>query len=198
MTILQSLEKLDKDLFVLINHGSGYPIIDSIMILIRNPLTWIPFYLFMAWWIIVRLKKKAWLFIFCTLATIALTDPTTAFILKPLFERLRPCHEPTLDGIVRILDGCGGKYSFPSNHAANHFGLATFWFSAIRKMTGQKWYWLWCWAFLICYAQIYIGKHYPGDIVAGTMLGAIAGSLTYRIFIWLLRITQKNPAGEIS
>jgi membrane-associated phospholipid phosphatase len=208
MPILQSLEKLDQSLFVFINHDAHSPVLDPLMSLLRNPDTWIPLYVFMAFWSVIRLKKVTWLFVLCTLLTIALTDSVTAFVFKPFFERIRPCAEPALAGIVRVLDGCGGKYSFPSNHAANHFGLAAFWFNAISKMTGKKWYWLWIWAFLVCYAQIYVGKHYPGDILAGAIFGICMGILSYRLFSWLLRIIQNkqlpgatgrsNPGTEMS
>ena len=193
MSVLQTLEKLDKILFVFINHDSDSSVLDPIMLLLRNPFTWIPFYIFMAWWSIVKLKKNAWLFILFSLLTVALTDSITAFLLKPFFERLRPCYEPGLMGIVRILDSCGGKFSFPSNHAANHFGLATFWISSIWRMTGRKWYWLWFWAFIICYAQVYVGKHYPGDILGGAVFGGLVAGFTYGAFNKFLRRTQKNP-----
>jgi len=192
VSILEMVEKLDRDLFVFINHEPGSSFLDSTMLLLRNPLTWIPLYIFMALWSIVKLKKITWIFIFCTLITIALTDSITAFILKPFFERLRPCYEPRLDGIVRILDGCGGKFSFPSNHAVNHFGLATFWCCVIRKMTGRNWYWLWVWALLVCFAQVYIGKHYPGDILGGAIFGGFVAACTYQLFTRILRRIQKS------
>jgi len=192
MPILQSLEKIDRSLFELINHDATAPFLDPVMSLLRNPDTWIPLYVFMAFWSVIRLKKVDWLFVLCTLITFAFTDSVTAFVFKPLFERLRPCAEPALTGIVRVLDGCGGIYSFPSNHAANHFGLAAFWFGAIYLMTGKRWYWLWIWAFLVCYAQVYVGKHYPGDILAGAVFGICTGILTYRLFFWLQRFIQKK------
>lgn len=208
MSILQSLEKLDRSLFELINQDAHSSVLDPLMSLLRNPDTWIPLYVFMAFWSVIRLKKVTWLFVMCTLLMFAFTDSVTAFVFKPFFERLRPCAEPSLAGIVRILDGCGGKYSFPSNHAANHFALAAFWYGAISKMTGKKWYWLWVWAFLVCYAQVYVGKHYPGDILAGAVFGICSGVLTYRLFCWLLGMIQKkestrssgkiNPGGEIT
>jgi len=198
MSILQTLEKLDRSLFVFINHDAHAPVIDPLMSLLRNPDTWIPLYVFMAFWSVIRLKKMTWLFVVCTLITFAFTDSVTAFIFKPFFERLRPCAEPSLAGIVRILDGCGGRYSFPSNHAANHFGLAAFWYGAIFLMTGKKWYWLWVWAFLVCYAQIYVGKHYPGDILAGTLFGICIGTLSYRLFSRLVRMIQKKQNEKLT
>jgi undecaprenyl-diphosphatase len=96
---------------------------------------------------------------------------------------------------------CGGYYSFPSSHAANHFGLATFWFWSVWMMTGKKWTWLWYWALAIGYAQIYVGKHYPADILAGALLGWIVGLINAKIFEkWafpLGRISPPNlPASE--
>lgn len=193
MSILQSLEKLDKALFVVINHDAHLPFMDPLMKLFRNPDTWIPLYVFMAFWTFIRLKKLSWLFVLFTLVTIGLTDSVTAFLLKPFFERIRPCAEPSLAGIVRVLAGCGGKYSFPSNHAANHFGLAFFWSGAIWKMTGKKWWWLYIWASLVCYAQIYVGKHYPADILAGAFFGGSVGMLSYWLFSRILRSYQKKP-----
>ena len=198
MSILQTLEKLDRSLFVFINHDAHAPFLDPLMSLLRNPDTWIPLYIFMAFWTVIRLKKMTWLFVLCTLLTFALTDSVTAFIFKPFFERLRPCAEPSLVGIVRILDGCAGKFSFPSNHAANHFGLATFWFGAISMMTGKKWYWLWAWAFLVCYAQVYVGKHYPGDILGGAIFGICIGTLSYRLFSKVIRILRRNQGENLT
>jgi undecaprenyl-diphosphatase len=198
MSILQSLEKIDRSLFTFINQDAHTAFLDPVMSLLRNPDTWIPLYVFMAFWAVIRLKKITWLFVLCTLVMFAFTDSVTAFVFKPFFERLRPCAEPTLAGIVRVLDGCGGKYSFPSNHAANHFALATLWYGTIKKMTGKKWYWLWAWAFLICYAQVYVGKHYPGDILAGTVFGICSGILFYRVYCWVLEIVQRKQQRTIS
>lgn len=192
MSILESVEKIDRDLFVLINRDGNIYFLDSLMLALRNPLTWIPLYIFILWWSITRLKKKASVFLFFSILTIAITDPLAASVFKPFFERLRPCAEPSLAGIVHILEGCGGKYSFPSNHAANHFGLAAFWFVSIRRMSDQNWWWLWVWAFVICYAQVYVGKHYPGDILGGAFLGISIGMINYQAFKWLLDKSQKK------
>jgi membrane-associated phospholipid phosphatase len=193
MPILEFIKKVDRELFEFINRDFTSHFLDGIMIILRNPLTWIPLYVFLTWWGIVKLKKQVLFFIVFSVVTVSLTDSITAFVLKPFFERLRPCYEPALAGIVRILDGCGGKYSFPSNHAANHFGLATFWFLSIYKMIGKRWYWLWFWAFLVCYAQIYVGKHYPGDILGGAIFGTFTGMLIYLVYDRVTRSSRKFP-----
>lgn len=114
--------------------------------------------------------------------TFAITDYTSASILKPLFERLRPCYDTSLSGKINILEDCGGQYSMPSSHASNHFGLAILWYWVIRFLTGKKWNWVWLWAAVICYAQVYTGKHFPFDIVAGALLGIITGTCMAKVF----------------
>jgi undecaprenyl-diphosphatase len=127
--------------------------------------------------------KITLLFIILSIITVALTDSIAAQVMKPLFGRLRPCHDPEMQVLLRNLVGCGGLYSMPSNHAANHFGLAAFWYFSIRNINGGKWRWLWLWAALICYAQVYVGKHYPFDILVGAVFGTLVGWGMARLFI---------------
>jgi membrane-associated phospholipid phosphatase len=182
MSLLHWLARVDRRIFVLIHHDASNALLDTVMPVLREPLTWIPLYAFVLYYAIRKGKNRAWLFILLGLLTVACTDSVASWILKPLFHRLRPCHEPALQSIIRDLAGCGGMYSMPSNHAANHFGLAAFWYGSIRVMTGKKWGWLWIWALLICYAQVYVGKHYPFDILAGALLGCLAGLISGRLF----------------
>jgi membrane-associated phospholipid phosphatase len=199
MSLLKWLEHLDKTLFVLVQHDSDHSVLDVIMPVFREPLTWVPLYAFMLFYAFRMGKKKsdptaangqiaggtkAWAFIVLTLLTFAVTDNVTAQILKPMFGRLRPCHDPGLQPYLRTLADCGGLYSMPSNHAANHFGLAAFWFFSIREVTGRKWRWLWVWAAIICYAQVYVGKHYPFDVLVGAIFGSLTGVGTFRLFVY--------------
>jgi len=184
MTWLNWLDHLDKTLFVLIQHDTDQSIWDKIMPVLREPLTWVPLYAFMLFYTFRQGKVKAWPFIILTLLTVAITDTVAAQLLKPLFGRLRPCHDPDLQGMIRGLVDCGGLYSMPSNHAANHFGLAAFWYFSIREMNGRKWTWLWVWAAGICYAQIYVGKHYPSDVLVGAIFGFLTGLGTFRLFVY--------------
>jgi undecaprenyl-diphosphatase len=184
MSWLNWLDHLDKTLFVLIQHDSDHFLPDRIMPVLRDPLIWIPFYAFMLYYSIRQGRDKAWPFIILTLLTFAVTDTVTAQLLKPLFGRLRPCHDPELQPFLRGLVDCGGLYSMPSNHAANHFGLAAFWYFTIREMNGKRWNGLWIWAAAICYAQVYVGKHYPFDILAGAVTGFLTGLGTFRLFVY--------------
>jgi membrane-associated phospholipid phosphatase len=185
MSLLTWLDHVDKLLFVLIQHDSDHSVLDPLMPFLREPLTWIPLYAFMGYYAFRTGKQKAWAFILLSLLTFAITDSLTAQVLKPIFGRLRPCHEPEMQAFLRGLVDCGGLYSMPSNHAANHFGLAAFWYFSIRSMNGAKWRWLWVWAALICYAQVYVGKHYPFDVLAGAVVGTLTGLGISRIFVFL-------------
>jgi len=182
MAIWEWLINVDKELFTIINVDGSVGFLDGFMKLMRHQYTWIPLYAFLLFFIFKAAGKQAWQFIALTLLCFAITDYTSASIIKPMLGRLRPCHDPELLDEVRMLVGCGGPYSFPSSHASNHFGLATFWYLAINRVTRHRWLWLWFWAGLVCYAQIYVGKHYPLDIAGGALLGFLAGSLCYALF----------------
>ena len=187
------------------------------MPIFREPLTWVPLYAFMLYYAF-RMSKhrdnaggnsilqgaagerpaiassKAWAFIILSVLTFAITDSVTAQLLKPAFSRLRPCHDPEMQPYLRALVDCGGLYSMPSNHAANHFGLAAFWYFSIRHVTGKKWRWLWLWAAIICYAQVYVGKHYPFDVLVGAIFGTLTGLGMSRLFVyWEQRQGRRIP-----
>lgn len=194
MSLIEWLDAVDKNLFIIIQNDTDQPILDKVMPVLRNPLTWIPFYIFMLYFGMVKGKTKTLFFIILSILTFIITDNISAQILKPLFARPRPCYDAQLHSFIRSLVDCGGLYSFPSSHATNHFGLAAFWYWSVKQITNKKWTWLWLWAFAISYAQIYVGKHYPFDIVAGAAIGTIIGSLMAKIFeyFWYADININN------
>lgn len=188
MTTWDWILSVDKDVFSFIHSTAAVPALDWFMKMLREAFTWIPLYAFMLYYCFKYFGKMALPFLLCSAACFGITDYTSASILKPMLERPRPCYDDSLQPLLRNLVGCGGKYSFPSSHAANHFGLATFWFWSIYLVRGKRWYWLWAWAFAIGYAQIYVGKHYPLDIIGGAILGWLAGMLMLKIFeFWIHR-----------
>jgi len=178
------LTELDRKLFILINSKGAIPPLDGFFKILRIAETWIPLYLLLLFWMLRYAKKYAWLFILLSVICFACTDFISASIIKPFAGRIRPCYEPALQQVIRSLVDCAGKFSMPSSHASNHFGLATFWFLSVKWMKDKRWWWLWIWAFLVCYAQIYVGKHYPFDILVGACLGLIIGSLAFAAFKW--------------
>jgi undecaprenyl-diphosphatase len=114
--------------------------------------------------------------------TFALSDYTSASIIKPLVHRIRPCNDATLRKTVHLLIDCGSGYSFPSAHAANHFALAFFMLISLHKQF--KWVWIpsLLWAFSVAYAQVYVGVHFPLDVLFGGILGLGIGCCTGLFF----------------
>jgi membrane-associated phospholipid phosphatase len=180
MNIFSLLENADKNLFRLINRQLSSEWLDGFMKLLRYPITWMPLYVFILYFFYKNYKAQFLFVVIFSVITVALTDYISAGILKPLLERVRPCYEPGLN--VRSLVGCGGTYGMPSSHASNHFGLAAFWFMIVLDKFSKKWHWVWLWAFAVCYAQVYVGKHYPADVFFGGILGTSIGLITSGLF----------------
>jgi membrane-associated phospholipid phosphatase len=187
MQVIDWLIHMDKKAFVFVQTHLTAPWLDGFMLLVRYPYTWIPLYIYVLYWTLRREKTTALKFICCTIVCITITDFTSAHILKPLFERVRPCYDAETAVIVRGIIGCGGRFSFPSSHASNHFGLAAFWFYSIRLLTGQNWRLLWVWALLISFAQVYVGVHFPLDIAGGSILGFITGVALSKLFEYWIK-----------
>lgn len=179
----QQIVQWDRYLFKKINGDWINPAFDIIMPFLRDSLNWAPLYLFLVVFVLMNFKIKGlWWFVF-GLITVALTDMTGTYVFKHGFERLRPCSDPHFMNEVRLLvNQCSAGYSFVSNHAANHFGIAAFFFVTFRHLF-KRWVWVGLlWAASIGYAQIYVGVHYPLDVVCGSLLGLAFGITTGTFF----------------
>lgn len=117
-------------------------------------------------------------------------DAISSHILKPGINRLRPCQEGSavVEDMVLRLSNCPGNGSFTSSHAANHFALALFIIFSLSKEMGAHRWWFLPWAMMICWAQIYVGVHYPGDILGGALLGL---GLAFSFDFLYRKISQK-------
>lgn len=189
MNVTQWLLHVDRILFFLINKELSFSSLNNIMLLIRQPFTWIPLYFFFLLFFYFNCRSVLLPIVVLTLFTFALSDFASASVLKPLIGRLRPCHDPLLQSFINNIASCGGLFSMPSSHASNHFGLAVFWYLIIKKTLNIKWYWLWFWAFAVCYSQIYVGVHYPADIITGALLGTGIAHFTYYLFLrWIANV----------
>jgi undecaprenyl-diphosphatase len=182
LTFWQKIEQWDQWLFIQINNQWTNPVFDTVMPYMRNPVIWAPLYIFLAMFVLLNFKTKGvwWAVLF--FSTIALTDLTGTYIFKHNFQRLRPCSDPDFFFHVRLLlNQCQG-YSFISNHAANHFGMATFLYVTFRHLL-KSWIWVpFLWAALIAYSQVYVGIHYPSDVLCGALLGLLFGFFTGTFF----------------
>ena len=182
LNIWHQLELWDKDMYVWINSGLTNSVFDSIMPFIRNEFFWPPVYLFLLLFATLNFRVRGWWWAILFLCTFALTDMISSRLVKETVERLRPCNDPSMQGYVRLLIDCGSGYSFTSSHAANHFGIATFFFLTMKDVI-PKWAWVgFAWAFCVIYAQVYVGIHYPLDVIGGAIIGIIIGSITGKFF----------------
>lgn len=177
------LHEFDQWLFLQINGNLTNPVFDVIMPFMRTAKHWGPLYLFVIVFALLNFRFKGLWWVIFFLSTAAMTDMTGTYAFKKVFKRPRPCSDLDFFTNVRVLvDHCSNGYSFVSNHAANHFGLATFFFITMRPLIG-KWAAIgFVWAALVSYAQVYVGVHYPTDILAGSLLGLIFGTFTGRLF----------------
>lgn len=180
--------ELDQNIFVLFNQFHNL-VLDDIMRIITYRFTWIPFYGFLIYIIIKECKNKSYIILPFIAALIFASDRISSGIIKPYFHRLRPCYEPKIQHLVHIVDGCGGEFGFISSHATNCFAIAMFLFLLLE---GNKYIkWMFAWAFVVSYSRIYMGVHYPADILCGSILGVVLGYLFYQICIATIRLFPK-------
>jgi undecaprenyl-diphosphatase len=180
--VLESLKKLDQELFIFL-HGLQHPFWDKIMITVSDKYFWVPFYAGLLAFLIYLFRKKSYVLLPAIALTIGTAENISSAILKPLVARLRPCHDASLAQVLHLVDGCGGSYGFVSAHAANSFGLAVL----LAVVLDRRYNWLkavlFIWATVVSYSRIYLGAHFPGDILAG----ALVGSLSALVFGLLFR-----------
>jgi undecaprenyl-diphosphatase len=170
-----NLISFDIELFFQINRVWTHPILDILLPLFRNKVFWAPLYLFLLSFLLINFKRKGLWIVLCLLVTVGISDFTSSSILKPLVKRDRPCQNEHINASVRTLINCGSGKSFTSSHATNHFSIAIF----LAILFGKKRRWIWIlaifWAGIISYAQVYVGVHYPLDVLCGGMLGSFIG-----------------------
>jgi len=179
--MIEQIIEYDKFLFSLINGQWHSNFLDSILPFIRNKYFWIPLYLFIVSFMILNFKKKSIWMIIGLILTIIIADQISSSLIKPYFERLRPCNDSSLADTVRLLVNCGGGKSFTSSHATNHFAIATLLSFILRPHFKFVSLVLVFWAGLISYAQIYVGVHFPFDVFCGALLGMTIGFIIYKL-----------------
>jgi undecaprenyl-diphosphatase len=177
----EQLNALDTAVLLTLN-GWHAPWADGFFLVVTGRFIWIPFYAFLAWKLYRSRPSGLLVRLLVVALMITASDQLASGVIKPLVERPRPCHVEALEGRLHLVNGnCGGPFGFVSSHAANTFALATFLWLLFRKRYGQSgWAWLFAWAVLVSYSRIYLGVHYPGDLICAAVLGAFIGWLAYR------------------
>ncbi len=177
------LLQLDRHLFYFINHDMANPFFDWIMPYLRNPKFWIPLYVFIVGFSFWKFKKRGLLIIVFIALSAGFADFTSASIIKPLVARTRPCRDTIVSKTDISRVGCGTGYSFPSTHATDHFAMAIFMILIFSPFWRWVWFWGILWAGTICFAQVYVGVHFPIDVIGGAIYGALTGVL----FAWIFK-----------
>jgi undecaprenyl-diphosphatase len=174
---LSRLNEIDSTLFLLLN-GMHNQFFDYVMFWASNRWIWIPFYAWLLFRIYKLFGKKTITVIVLTALLITASDQLSSNVIKNVVQRPRPCHEASLEGKVHLVNNyCGGPFGFVSSHAANCFALLSFLFLLVRSRDRLLMLLLAAWAILVSYSRIYLGAHYPGDVICGAMLGFILGTI---------------------
>jgi undecaprenyl-diphosphatase len=204
MDLISNITTIDRNIYLAIN-GAHVKWLDFVMQLFSNREIWIILYLGVIIWIFARKGWKTGLIALAfIIVTILLTDQV-GNIMKDAVGRLRPSHAPDLNGITHQLEESGGLYGFPSNHALNTFG-----FAVISAFILKNKIYTWCiyiWAALVSYSRIYVGKHYPFDVIAGIAIGLAIGFLCSWLYSLVVKRIEKDaevkqtgatPPGQLS
>lgn len=181
------LSDIDARLLLIVN-GAHSPFFDSVMWCISGRWIWVPFYALLAYLLFRRMSWKRASICLVTIGLIILAaDQTCATLIRPEIGRLRPANlNNPLSSFVHVVNGYrGGRYGFPSCHAANTFALAVFMSLVIR----HKWFtvMMFSWAFIVSYSRMYLGVHYFGDLFCGATIGSLFAVLFYYLQNYLFK-----------
>lgn len=179
---MEQLLQLDQYWFELVNQAWHTDFLDAIMPYWRDKKFWIPLYAGLIVWTGIVFKQKAIWFVLGVVLCVGVADTVSSKILKPSIQRLRPCNDPDLKASVQLLVRCGSGYSFTSSHATNHFAIALFIMLTLGAVYPAIRLPFLFWAASIAFGQVYVGVHYPLDVLGGSLLGAIIGTVIALIF----------------
>jgi undecaprenyl-diphosphatase len=174
------LENIDQQLFLFLNSFNS-PFWDKIMYAISGKIIWAPVYFAILIYLGIKYKKRFLVIIPFIIIAVTLADQLSVQLFKNVFHRLRPCHEPSLAGMIHLVNGqCGGLYGFVSSHASNSFNVALLSLMLIKR----RWFTIsiLIWASVIGYSRIYLGVHYPGDVICGAIVGSLIGWGFYKLY----------------
>jgi len=183
MDLLDRLIAADQAAFLAVN-GAHTATLDEFMLAMSDMRFWFPLYI--GFLVLVKLRwnwRGLWIALPVIALMIACSDSGSVMLFKNTVARLRPCHEPALAGLVHLVPAsCGGQYGFVSSHAANHFAIAALMIGMLQRRPSWAVSALVGWAALIAYSRVYLGVHYPADVVVGGLYGFTVGLLFFILF----------------
>jgi len=183
--LLREILQIDKTLFYFFNRSIANPIFDIVMPFVTSDFN-LRIFLVLIWaGLLIFGGRTGRIVALLLIPAIAISDQLSSHIIKPLIGRVRPCHE--LEG-VRLLVSCGSGLSFPSSHAVNSFTVATL----LSRFYKRYLVYLFSLAFLISFSRIYVGVHYPADVLAGMFIGFVVGLLIFYLWIYSSKFYRKN------
>jgi undecaprenyl-diphosphatase len=189
---MTDLLQFDRWLFHAINDGLQNPVFDLIAPYWREKEFWIPLYVLLAGFVAWKFRWKVVYFVLAVALTVTIADQTSSELVKKHVERLRPCNDPAVRDDVRLLISCGSGYSFTSSHAANHFAAAVFLAMTLGAIYRRIRLLLLLWAASVALAQVYVGVHYPLDVIGGGLLGAGIGFLVAKLYLRLEKLRLRE------
>lgn len=182
--MVETIKYAEYEWFLWLNSFHS-PTWDVVMLWVTHRFTWLPLYGYLIYYLFKNFRLNFWQNLLFITFSVGLSDRITSGLMKPYFQRFRPCHDPVIQPIVHVLGNCGGQYGFASSHAANCFALAM----AFYLLNGSKKlsFFLFIWAIIVSYSRIYVGVHFPTDLLAGALVGTF---ITFLLFVFKTKINS--------
>ena len=182
MGLIEKIEQIDRQLLFAINNANS-PLLDTIMWWVSKPAFGIPFYLLFVFLLYKYFGwKSALIIVLSTVAAVGLADLSAKYLFKEMFERFRPSQNFEIKDQLHYVNSYhGGMYGFVSSHAANMFSIAMILGLWLKKKIRYSLHFLLIWAALIGYSRVYLGVHYPSDVLCGALLGMSIAFLIYKV-----------------